>query len=218
MSRRRAAGRVTFAFTLIELLVVVAIIALLIAILLPSLFKARDQAKAVVCSTRMRECSNATLIWLADLAKDRVPSNTGWGVGAYFSMRQTPEPFLCPMDKEPSPLPAFFSRMDDGHRLRSVASLDTRSRRWNSLTDVRWRVNMQDQIDGSSMGIDNDDDVVFEFDTPRGAAKTDVSIVFQETAWRSHDRRPGRKGQWSPTRARASARISRARCSGAASA
>ncbi len=42
-------------FTLIELLVVVAIIALLVAILVPALQEAREQAKAVVCGTNLKQ-------------------------------------------------------------------------------------------------------------------------------------------------------------------
>jgi prepilin-type N-terminal cleavage/methylation domain-containing protein len=48
-------GKRRAAFTLIELLVVIAIIGLLMAILMPSLAKVREQARRSVCSSHMRQ-------------------------------------------------------------------------------------------------------------------------------------------------------------------
>ena len=54
------------AFTLIELLVVVAIIALLISILLPSLNKARAQARTTLCATRSGQMVRSMLFYGED--------------------------------------------------------------------------------------------------------------------------------------------------------
>jgi len=54
------------AFTLIELLVVVAIIALLISILLPSLSKARAQARTALCLVRIGQLGRSFLLYADD--------------------------------------------------------------------------------------------------------------------------------------------------------
>jgi prepilin-type N-terminal cleavage/methylation domain-containing protein/prepilin-type processing-associated H-X9-DG protein len=60
------AGRRITGFTLIEVLVVVAIIALLIAILLPSLSIAREQARSAVCLSNLKQFGNAVHMYVAD--------------------------------------------------------------------------------------------------------------------------------------------------------
>jgi len=59
-------------FTLIEVLVVVAIIALLVSILIPSLKEARDQAKKSVCATNQHQIGLALVAYSMD-HEDRLP-------------------------------------------------------------------------------------------------------------------------------------------------
>jgi prepilin-type processing-associated H-X9-DG protein/prepilin-type N-terminal cleavage/methylation domain-containing protein len=54
------------AFTLVELLVVISIIALLLGILLPSLSTARQQAKGVVCLSKLKQMALAANAYTAD--------------------------------------------------------------------------------------------------------------------------------------------------------
>ena len=60
-------------FTLVELLVVIGIIALLLAILMPALGKARDHANAIKCLSNMRQIGQAYLMHAAD-HRNHVPT------------------------------------------------------------------------------------------------------------------------------------------------
>ena len=54
------------AFTLIELLVVISVIGLLLAILVPALAGSRRKALAIVCSSRMKQISAASMMYTQD--------------------------------------------------------------------------------------------------------------------------------------------------------
>ncbi|MCK4340520.1 MAG: type II secretion system protein [Phycisphaerae bacterium] len=64
--------RRTTAFTLIELLVVVAIISLLMAILLPSLGQAKEQARRAYCLANLRSIGQAAFSYASEEPKDLI--------------------------------------------------------------------------------------------------------------------------------------------------
>lgn len=99
MSRRRPTPG---GFTLIEMLVVIAVIALLVALLLPALGRAKESGRRAACASNLRQLSVALSIYAGENEGDYPPINhlKRWPQYLYRSYENL-DVLLCPTDPTP---------------------------------------------------------------------------------------------------------------------
>jgi prepilin-type N-terminal cleavage/methylation domain-containing protein/prepilin-type processing-associated H-X9-DG protein len=136
---RRGLGR--RGFTLVELLVVIGIIAILIALLMPSLQKARAQANWVKCESNLRQIGVNLQIYANNWRGWMYPPKLGankppeqrWPVHVFKPPVWNPPIMLCPTDIEPNEQHSYLL---NSHLADKQIKISSRNLGGKTATDV----------------------------------------------------------------------------------
>lgn len=167
------------AFTLIELLVVISVIAMLMAILLPTLQRVRSQAKAVACQANLRQWGTILALYVED-NQGRFPNTLGrWLIGrsllgkrrTILKSRDIKEIMCCPMAIRPQ---------EEREDLNDLRVYDHTFRAWEGeYHEVTFRSSYgfnQDLLDGRVGKYDTNDNRGTHVFSLRGRANIPVLL------------------------------------------
>ena len=192
-------------FTLIELLLVIAIIALLVAIVLPVLSAARDAARSTLCLSQLRQIGIATQSYLND-NNDFYPDryfDHWYLLGEYLGcdflppvppastpiMIDTEEVLTCPMDDDPE-------IYDPGvpHKAQVTVSYGVNYVNFSGInSNGRYRqASLVPNPSEIPFACDANDNLINPFTSPnldpepRHTGDTVVNVLFADSSVRSH--------------------------------